>query len=213
MGSRPLVVAHRAGNNAATLSAAEERGVDMVELDVHLFRGRLEVRHAKTFGPLAILWERWYLVRPFAPRRQLVDVLGTVRPETHLLLDLKGPWPQLGRFAREVMRAACPDRPYSVCARNWFLLRPFRGQPNVRVIRSAAGPGALRSLVRRHRHGDGVSLEERLVTRELLADLHAHTPLVLVWGVVSRDRFRELRDVGVDGFILDDLTLAEGSDG
>jgi glycerophosphoryl diester phosphodiesterase len=42
-----LVVAHRAGNDLARLRAALDAGADLVEADIHAFRGRLEVRHHK----------------------------------------------------------------------------------------------------------------------------------------------------------------------
>jgi hypothetical protein len=38
-----VVVAHRAGNDLARLRRAEELGVDLVEADVRLWRGRAEV--------------------------------------------------------------------------------------------------------------------------------------------------------------------------
>jgi hypothetical protein len=53
-----LAVAHRAGNNLADLRAALAAGVDLVEADVHLYRGALEVRHRKAVGP-NYYWEQW----------------------------------------------------------------------------------------------------------------------------------------------------------
>ena len=40
-----LRVAHRAGNDLDRLVVALDGGADLVEADVHLRRGRLEVRH------------------------------------------------------------------------------------------------------------------------------------------------------------------------
>ena len=45
-----LHVAHRAGNTPDLLTAALADGADLVEADVHLYRGRLEIRHTKTMG-------------------------------------------------------------------------------------------------------------------------------------------------------------------
>ena len=59
MTGRLLAVAHRAGNSLSGLQRARELGVDVVEADVHLRRGRLEIRHLKTLGPLPWLWDRW----------------------------------------------------------------------------------------------------------------------------------------------------------
>ena len=52
-GHMPFVVAHRAGNDLTDLRAAELLGNTVVEADVLLHRGRLEVRHPRTLGPVA----------------------------------------------------------------------------------------------------------------------------------------------------------------
>ena len=54
-----LAIAHRAGNSLAGLREANRLGADVIECDVHAYRGRLEVRHLKTAGPLPFLWDRW----------------------------------------------------------------------------------------------------------------------------------------------------------
>ena len=41
----PLLIAHRAGNCLPRLTEAREVSPDLIEADVHLFSGRLEVRH------------------------------------------------------------------------------------------------------------------------------------------------------------------------
>ena len=49
------LVAHRAGNVTSSIASALD-AADTVELDVHLFRGRIEVRHAKVIWPFRIHW-------------------------------------------------------------------------------------------------------------------------------------------------------------
>ena len=53
-------------------------GADLVEADVRLYRGRLEVRHLRTVGPLPILWDRWQLAAPRRRRLQLAELDGEV---------------------------------------------------------------------------------------------------------------------------------------
>jgi glycerophosphoryl diester phosphodiesterase len=195
-----IVVAHRAGNSREALRDSEAVGVDMVEADVHLFRGALEVRHAKTIGPLPILWEKWHLVRPFSPRPRLEELLETAAPTTHWLLDLKGPDPRLSRLVRDRMSRL--GRPYSVCARNWWLLRAFRRDPLARTIRSVAGPAQLRRLRRRGGHG-GISIDHRLLDAAAITWLTARFSPVLAWGVTTRERLDALHRAGVRGFILE----------
>ncbi len=50
-----VVVAHGAGNRLDALRAAEAAGVAFAEADVHLFRGRLKIRHLKTLGRVPVL--------------------------------------------------------------------------------------------------------------------------------------------------------------
>ena len=85
-------MAHRAGNDLARLREAERLGA-VVEADVRLWRGRLEVRHLKTIGPVPILWDRWELASPFAPRLELHALLAAARPGTQLMLDGSQPVP------------------------------------------------------------------------------------------------------------------------
>ena len=82
------VVAHRAGN---TVDAAQEAlgKVDMIELDVHVLRGRVEVRHEKVLHPTRRLWEKWYLLPRGARGVPIEDVLGVVERTTPLMIDLK----------------------------------------------------------------------------------------------------------------------------
>jgi hypothetical protein len=75
-----FIVAHRAGNDIGRLRAAEALRLPLVEADVHLFAGRLEVRHRKTVGPIPILWDRWELAPPWAPRMLLADLLSQAAP-------------------------------------------------------------------------------------------------------------------------------------
>src|SRR6188508_3273249 len=99
MAVSPFIVAHRAGNDLARLRRAERVRPGLVEADVHLFRGRLEVRHLKTLGPLGVLWDRWYLAPPGTPRLELHELLAAT--DTALMLDLKGG----GRLGRRVAAA------------------------------------------------------------------------------------------------------------
>src|SRR4051812_45642760 len=101
MALSPFIVAHRAGNDLDLLRRAESVRPRLIEADVHLFRGRLEVRHLKTLGPLPVLWDRWYLAPPGTPRLELHQVLAAAGPETALMLDLKGG----ARLARRVAGA------------------------------------------------------------------------------------------------------------
>lgn len=196
-------MAHRAGNDLARLREAERLGVAVVEADVRLWRGRPEVRHLKTIGPVPILWDRWELANPLAPRLGLHELLAAARPETELMLDLKGRKPRLA----ELVLAALPSgRPVTVCARSPRLLAPFVGRPGVRVLQSAGSRRQVRALLRLP-HAlalDGVAVHERLLDERIVAELRRRCAVVLSWPVNSLERARELAAIGVDGLISDD---------
>lgn len=197
-----FVVAHRAGNDLARLEEAEGLGVALVEADVRLWRGRLEVRHLKTAGPLPILWDRWRLANPFAPRLQLRELLDAANPDTALLLDLKGRNRRLG----ELVLDALGGRRVTICARSPRLLEPFAGLEHVRVFRSLGSRRQLETHLRDagRRRLDGVSIHERLLDERVVAELRRHGTTVITWPVNTLRRAHELARLGVHGLISDD---------
>ena len=206
-----LRVAHRAGNELDRLPLALEAGADLVEADVHLHRGRLEVRHTKSLGPLPWLWDFWYLLPASTPRLYLAELAAAVRPEAQLMLDLKGLYPQLGPLVARVMEQAAPGMPYTVCTRTWRALDAFEHLPHVRRVHSVRTPTELRLLHRRLRTRStwGVCLHRELLTPAVVAALHQRAEVVLTWPVNSPEALGEVRAKGVDGVISDDLAALE----
>ena len=204
-----FVVAHRAGNSLARLQDAERLGVALVEADIRLWRGRLEVRHLKTVGPLPILWDKWLLANPFSPRLQLRDLLTQARRETQLLLDLKGRNRRLAELVRDMLPAG---RVVTVCARSRALLEPFADLEHVRLFQSVGSRRQLRTLLQTT-DGlalDGVSIHERLLRPDTVGPLRSIADIVLTWTVNRPARARELVRLGVDGIVTDDVaTLSQ----
>lgn len=224
-----VVISHRAGNDVATASAAAPLA-DVLEADVHLFRGRLEVRHAKTIGPLDVLWERWYLLPRNTPRLLLPDLLATVPDGVDLMLDLKGPDP---RLAGAVLDAAAPwlasGRRLIVCGRVWWVVNRFQGRPGVSVLHSAGSKRQIRALCRRRPlsresdsgtnglsqpidsgTGGGVSVDHRLLTAEIVAALLRRAAFVWCWPVNDAATAERLVGWGVAGFITDAPEILQG---
>ncbi|MDH4103243.1 MAG: glycerophosphodiester phosphodiesterase [Thermoleophilia bacterium] len=205
-GRSPFLVAHRAGNYLADLKAAEQLGVGQIEADVRLHRGKLEVRHLKTIGPLPILWDRWKLAAPWHPRLQLHELLSALAPETDLLLDLKGPRKELGTRVLDAIRPYLGERDFTVCARSWRVLETFAGL-SVRRVHSVGSARQLRRLQLRFagERLDGISIHERLLDRDSVASLRVIADVIMTWPVNVPERARELVRLGVDGLITDDV--------
>lgn len=211
----PFIVAHRAGNDLALLRRAEGVRPHLVEADVHLYRGRLEVRHLKTLGPLPVLWDRWYVASPRTPRLELAELLDHVDADTALLLDLKG---RDRRLSLRVAATLSSRQPVTVCSRNWHLLEPFLDDPHVRAVHSVGSRRQLRALRRRFagRRLAGVSIHQRLLTPRIVADLRARSEIIVSWPVATVEEARRLAAWGVDGVITERFealapALAEGT--
>lgn len=216
-------MAHRAGNDLAALRAAAELGVDVVEADVHRYRGRLEVRHSKALGPLPYLWDRGEpLVSTRVAQPQLSAVLdalrdardagsgaGAAHPGATLMLDLKGPG-RVGRHVAQAVHDRQPDRPVLVCSRWWPGVDAFAGLTWARPLLTARNRAELARLRRRvqgPRAPYGVSLHGALLDPAVVAELRERVEVVLTWGVDDERCLEDVLSRGVTGVISDSAAV------
>ncbi|MGE5691865.1 MAG: glycerophosphodiester phosphodiesterase [Pseudomonadota bacterium] len=202
-----FVVGHRCGNDLATLRSAAASGVAVVEADVHLYRGRLEVRHLKSLGPL--LWDTWYLASPSTPRLLLRDLLAACPPGVELMLDLKGPRRAIARLVLDAVRPYRGRLRLAVCGRHPRVLAAFRGDPDVRLVRSLGSRRALRAFLRSGGREDTVSVRAEFLDAETTAALRARAGRILTWPVRTPEAALHLRALGVDGLITERLDLVD----
>jgi glycerophosphoryl diester phosphodiesterase len=197
-----LAVAHRSGNTVAGLRAALDSGIDLVECDVHAYRGRLEVRHLKTMGVLPWLWDKGELVHRRLHRRlELHELVAALGDDHRLMIDLKGVHPRLAPRVAQVLRAESPDRSLTVCTKSWWMLDSF--DVPVRRVLSASSRRGVARLRRRLALGpvDGVSVRLSMLTPALVEELHRATDLVMTWSVDDEAALARAREVGVDAVI------------
>jgi glycerophosphoryl diester phosphodiesterase len=202
--SGPLVIAHGAANSPEGL-AAVAGDADVVEADVRRFGGRLEVRHAKTLGPVPLLWEGRRLLPPGSPRPLLHEILPCVGAGVDLLLDLKGPDPRLGAEVLAATEDWRAERGLLVSARAWRTADRLRGAAGVTVMHSVGGAGCLAALLRRYPPGglEGVCVHRRLLTPGVIAALRERAPRVWTWPVDDPWTGAALVRWGVTGLISD----------
>lgn len=200
-----MIVAHRAGNQPSVVADAVGRA-DVVECDVHVHRGRVEVRHEKLIRPTSRLWERWYLLPAGTVVPSLDEVLAVVPPEVPLLLDLKC---FTRRAARRIRRAVPGDRPILVSSRSWWVLAAFRDRAGTVMLRSCGNRLQLRAVTLIPGLGDrvGVVAHNRLLDAETIRPVLARTPQLFAWAVDTLERGRQLTAGGVRGLIVDDLDV------
>ncbi|MFZ9016421.1 MAG: hypothetical protein ACO23O_05460 [Ilumatobacteraceae bacterium] len=201
------IIAHRAGNTPQALVdvITHRTAVDAVELDVHLFRGRLEVRHAKLVcRPFGRLWERWQLLPADAPRPSLESVVPEVPDGVGLWIDLKGFSRRLPARVHAVVGARSGTT-YS--SRQWWLVAWVRRHTSARAFASVGSRWQRWCAVHLGVPADGIVVADRLVVDGWLERLLQRVPTVVVWGVADRDRAADLARRGVRGFILDDVSV------
>lgn len=198
---RPTTVAHRAGNSTAAVVLA--RGLDVIELDAHVLRGRVELRHAKVLRPTGRLWEQWYLLPRSTRGTPIDDVLATLAPDQVLLVDLKC---FTRRAARQILASIPDSHPLLVACRSWWVLRAADDRSRARVLRSCANRLQVWLAIRMRGLDDrtGVTVHARLLEADTVAELRSRTPLVYSWGFTTRAEARELAAMGVTGLITDD---------
>jgi len=204
-GITPEWVAHRAGNDPHLIAPALAVA-DAVELDVHLFRGRLEVRHSKVLWPFRIYWEQDEGILPRERPPRLASILAATPDDAHLWVDVKGFTP---RLTRRVLRAV-GDRPVTFSGRSWWVLRAAQRR-GVRTFRSVGSRTQL-WLALRLTHPDGIGLPERFATPGRLTELGRRCSSIAVWAVREPARAAELRDLGVRTLIIDDLDLVRATE-
>ena len=208
MSGRILLVAHRAGNDPRSARAAVDAGADLVEADVHMFRGRLELRHPRRAGPA--LWDREGVALARGPAQSLEPVLAALGPAAEPLLDLKGGPPRLAEAALAAVRAAIGDRPVTIASRRWSLLERLAGAPGVRLVRSAASRrelGRLLRLAERGALGDGAAVRADLLAPPAAAALRRAAPLLMSWPATDEAGARSLVALGVNALICEDAAL------
>jgi glycerophosphoryl diester phosphodiesterase len=207
-----LAIAHRAGNSLAGLHAANELGVDVIECDIHHHRGRLEVRHLKTAGPLPFLWDRWELAPASAPRLGLRELLEADRHGTTFMLDLKGRGTKVGPAVARLLHDSGHHRPVVVCGRHWPDVEAMAELDYVRPVLSARNArelAALRDrLTRRTFHG--VSVHRSLLDAEVVTRLRRHVEVVMTWPINDLEWLDRMGEIGANGIISDEpAVLAE----
>ncbi len=207
--ARPLIIAHRAGNDLIKLRAALAAGVDYAEADIWFHRGRLEVRHDKTAGPLPVLWDRWSF-RPGWPRRLLLPDLLAAVGRGRLFLDLKGGAPGLAdALAEAIGRAKAQDR--TAASGGWHHLDRLAGLlprlPRFYTVGDEERLAALRPRLDRHEIA-AVSIDSRFLTEENVSELRqTGVATIVAWAVATAAEARRLLAWGVDGITSANLAL------
>lgn len=204
MSARPLLAAHRVEDAAAAAQWAAA-GADLLEIDVHLRRGVLEVRHPRWLGP--VLWDREGVRRARSPDVTLPSLLAALPPRREPMLDLKGGPPAVAGAALGAARAAGHAR-VTVTSRRWSLLDGLAGERNVRLAYSAADRRELARLrARRLPPGAAVCARRDLLDPRSIAALTDDGVLLMVWDVRTQADARALVASGVGGLVLDDPEL------
>lgn len=210
--SRPvLAIAHRGGNSLPELRLANQLPADVIECDVHHYRGRLEVRHLKTAGPLPFLWDRWELRSASAPRLGLAELLLADDHGSRFMLDLKARRTRVARSVAQLLHDLGHHREVLVCGRYWPSVDLAASLPYVQPVLSARTRGELTRLRARLQSPPagipatyGVSVHRSLLDAAVVAWLHQHVEIVMTWPVNDTGSLDAMLSAGVTGIISDE---------
>ena len=208
---QPLIVAHRAGNHIDKLAEAFALGVDYAETDVWLYRGRLEVRHEKTLGPLPLLHDRGRLFPGWKPRLLLRDVLQAALGKGKLFLDLKGEDPGLpDAIAAAIQQAGAEDIVAFSSPRWAFLDQLSKLLPQAARFYTISNSERLAELRPRLSRGEieAVSIQSRMLSAEVVQDLkQSGVRTMTTWAVETEADVRRVLGYGATGVTSKNLAL------
>lgn len=208
MSQRIIGIAHRAANEPALLHEALAAGADIAEADIWPYRGRLEVRHLKTMGPVPLLWDRWKLASVWAPRLLIAELLDRLPAGIGIMLDLKGHDRAGARAVADIAGYLAYEHRLYVCARDWAMLEPF-GSPGAVVVHSAGKSREIERLMPLIDAGSctAVSIHQKLLTPPLVQRLREKVHTVMTWPVNDAARMREMVGWGINGITTDSLDV------
>lgn len=206
---KPFASAHRAGNTRQHALAAIEAGADLLETDIWLHKGRLELRHKQTLGPIPILWEKWSIAPGWTPRYHLRELLHDVPEDILIFLDFKGEEMELGPEVLKELEQSAPNRTVAICGRNYPQLQTIADAPNILCFYSVGAEEEwpiAQNLIAANAH-PALSIHANLATPERMKWINDLGGTVVCWDVQDAEHMRRLRELGVDGFTTDSSDL------
>ena len=207
---RPLTIAHRAGNSVQEAQHAIALGCDLIETDIWLHNGKLDLRHMHRLGPLPIYWERWRISIGL-PRLGFNDLLGAIDEDSLLFLDMKGDDPRLGPAIVNELRQHAPGRRVALCGRSYPQLDAVLDEPEVTIFYSVGEQKEFAAAWPRLEQMEwpAISIHRKLISSEVMDRLNAMNATVICWNVNTTEQARMLHEMGVDGFTSDNLELLQ----
>jgi len=204
-------IAHRAGNNLHHLELALDAGVDAIECDMWHYHGKLALRHERKLPALPVLYDRWYLRWSWGVVK-LRDLLRTVNFRAELFLDIKSSTPRAADAVLELHHDNEAMLPRTlVSSQQWSVLDKIAiAGTDMQMFYSVGNEkwlDALFARAEREPRPAGTSIRHTLLNPERVRRLHDAGLCVYAWTVNNPHRADELRAMGVDGIIADNLEV------
>jgi glycerophosphoryl diester phosphodiesterase len=174
----------------------------------------LIARHENRVWKLPIVYDKWKVGVLSRRPLYLPELCERARGGPRLLLDLKGKSARLVPDLIKTLREQRAIQNAALCGQDWSLLDQAKAlEPNLSIYYSFGSHQHIDAMRRRPSTAPRVaaaSVWERLLTDQLLAELHERKIAVLAWTVNVPERARELLAAGVAGIISDRLDLLAG---
>ena len=171
------------------------------------------MRHAKTLGPIRILWDRdpWRLENPFSHQLVFEEVLEALEPAERLFVDLKGLSNNIVSPVIEALETLAPGRRMMICSQNWQILARFAERPWAEVVYSVGKRAQIDAIFRRPEITDAVAIDHRLLTPQLAREFRAKVPLLITWTVNDPALWTKLASWGANGVVTDAPAALKGA--
>jgi len=210
---RPLVIAHRGAsgyeleNSLAAFRAAEPRGADGVELDVHSsVDGEIVVHHderladGRHIGRMKAADVASVHLSNGEPVPTLQQALAAIGGRLAVFVELKTLSPAADARLLATLAAGPNPSGYAIHSFDHRLVRRV-GQRAPQLVRGVlSGAYAIRPLAALHDAGaTDLWQEQSLIDSDLVTAAHGAGARLFAWTVNAPERMRQLIELGVDG--------------
>lgn len=203
---RPLMIAHRAGNDLEAAKVAASLGADLIEADVWRSNGRLVLRHSMGIGKFQLPDDFLDSLSDVIVLEDLLDILPST---TGLFLDLKGHDLELPEQLISTIEARSPGRQIIVCGRTWAQIDSVVNDPNVVAFYSVANANELANVWTKLAQMDypAISIHVYYLQPALIQELKEVNATIFTWPIETLAMARRYSQLEVDGLISDNLEL------
>ncbi len=204
----PIVIAHNAGDQAASTRRALAHSAQIIEIDVVVYGGALYAAHDTPHSWISrLVW--W-----FSPPPTLEKAWESAANAGAVQLDIKTASSTVIPLLRDVLDKKLPETRFVLSSEDRELLSALGSLlPGVQTVLSIGDAESLRKFesVQADDQLSGVSIRAALLTPDIVDQLHQQGLFVIAWTVDDQMSFDAIRQLPVDAISTNNLAIVERS--